>query len=112
MGGVAILARAAGGVPLFFQLDDFVSALGEARELEVAAHVVLGDSAVDHIINRQAGEGEDAIEARADDSMFDWRGAGEGSVAVMRRKGIEVGSRHGGDYSAVVGMLEGGSGFS
>ncbi len=59
-----------GWVPLAFELGDFGAAVDLAGELPIAQDLVFGDAAVDHVVDRQAGEGQHAVEPLLDDAAF------------------------------------------
>jgi hypothetical protein len=74
------------GVPLLFEFADLGGALDLAVELVVATDLVAGDGVVDDVIDRPAGEREDAVQRPA-------RG-----VADQRLRGIQqAGKREGSD---------------
>ena len=81
-------------VPLAFELGDLAAAVDLAGELPVAQDLAFGDGVVDDVVDGQAGEGEDAVEAGLDDAAF------AGGLMDRRRGGETGGERfeesHGG----------------
>ena len=78
------------GIPLSFKVDDFGAAVDQLGEFVITAHLVFGDGAVDHVVDGQAGEGENSIQAFDDDPPLQrdrWRWGGE--IGIVRRVIIE-----------------------
>jgi len=57
-------------VPLPLELGDLAAAVDLAGELPVAEYLAFGDGVVDDVVDGEAGEGEDAVEAGLDDAAF------------------------------------------